>query len=245
MHQPLAPAHAPLEIIENDISVAMADLERGSFDVILTSPPYWRPRKDCRDASPGEIGCENLLVGYIQNMGSIFRSLMPLLRKDGVLMVVIGDSPYADTLGAPFRLRSELAHLGFYTFQREIVLTGRSQETNNSQLDHEYVLCFSRTPTPLCFERLMELPSVMYPARGIAVKGSSHLMTPVPVVEQLLTTTCVRRPSRVLDPFAGIGTVGHIAVDLGHEAVCVEKSAKNCEIMRGIANGEKVTFLTK
>lgn len=55
----------------------------------VTSPPYW----GLRDYGiPNQIGAENNLNDYINNLVSIFREVRRVLKKDGTLWLNIGDS---------------------------------------------------------------------------------------------------------------------------------------------------------
>ncbi|MCL5780076.1 MAG: site-specific DNA-methyltransferase [Firmicutes bacterium] len=60
-----------------------------TIQCVVTSPPYW----GLRDYGiPNQIGAENNLADYINNLVSIFREVRRVLKKDGTLWLNIGDS---------------------------------------------------------------------------------------------------------------------------------------------------------
>ncbi|ABO49402.1 DNA methylase N-4/N-6 domain protein [Desulforamulus reducens MI-1] len=60
-----------------------------TIQCVVTSPPYW----GLRDYGiPNQIGAENNLDDYINNLASIFREVRRVLKKDGTLWLNIGDS---------------------------------------------------------------------------------------------------------------------------------------------------------
>ena len=260
MHQPTARhkqfQDGRLTLIHDRIEHAIHTFDDETFDLILTSPPYWRPRLDCSDGYDGEIGCEEAMGDYIMALVPIFNSLSRVLAPHGLLAVVLGDSGHATEFGVAFKFAQGLGGGSFWHFQRELVLIGRSQETDNKSLDHEYVLIFSRSPFPLRLGAVMQEDSVIHTNRGFVMSGATHLPLPITAVRKLLITlvgppvrdasgrALGKHPS-VLDPFAGVGTVGHIAVNLGYRATCVDIDEKNFEVGCAIGRGEDVKVLER
>lgn len=65
------------------------ELDPGSVQAIVTSPPYWGRRRYGDD--PAELGREDL-IEYVRRLTLIFRRLRPALSIDGLLWVNIGDT---------------------------------------------------------------------------------------------------------------------------------------------------------
>lgn len=82
--------------------LAVADARRiplkdGVAQVVITSPPYWALRN--YSAGPAEIGMECSPDEYVNNLVEVFREVRRVLRDDGTLWVVIGDT-YATGAGS-------------------------------------------------------------------------------------------------------------------------------------------------
>lgn len=75
-------------IIEGDSFFALQKLPDSSIQCVVTSPPYWGLRDYGID---GQIGLEEQLQQYINNLLVIFREVKRVLAPDGVLWLNIGD----------------------------------------------------------------------------------------------------------------------------------------------------------
>lgn len=76
-------------IIHGDIRDVARQLPSGSVHCIVTSPPYY----SLRDYNiGGQIGLESTPEEYVQTIVEIFRELRRVLRHDGTLWLVIGDT---------------------------------------------------------------------------------------------------------------------------------------------------------
>lgn len=73
-------------VTTGDSALLMPTLPDDSVDVAITSPPYWGQR-----LSDG-IGVENDPREYLKVMTDLFASLLPKLKKDGLLWINIGDA---------------------------------------------------------------------------------------------------------------------------------------------------------
>ena len=75
-------------IIEGDSYIALQKLADESVQCVVTSPPYW----GLRDYGiEGQIGLEDQLQQYINNLIVIFKEVKRVLSSDGVLWLNIGD----------------------------------------------------------------------------------------------------------------------------------------------------------
>jgi len=76
-------------IIQGDSQAVLQRIPDNTFRSCITSPPYW----GLRDYNiPGQIGAENTLDEYIENLVAIFREVRRTLTPDGTLWLNIGDS---------------------------------------------------------------------------------------------------------------------------------------------------------
>lgn len=85
------------EVINGDALSALQGLEKSSFNACITSPPYYRLRDYGVD---GQIGLEGTAEEYIARLVAVFAEVRRVLRDDGTLWVVIGDSYSGSGKGA-------------------------------------------------------------------------------------------------------------------------------------------------
>jgi len=78
------------KIILGDCITGMKTLPDGCVHTCITSPPYF----GLRDYSGGdsELGQEETVDGYVQNMVEVFREVRRILRDDGTLWLNLGDT---------------------------------------------------------------------------------------------------------------------------------------------------------
>ena len=78
-------------IIHADCREGMRGLADGSVHACCTSPPYWGLRRYA-GLGDDQLGLEATPEEYVANLVAVFREVRRVLRDDGVLFVVIGDS---------------------------------------------------------------------------------------------------------------------------------------------------------
>lgn len=79
----------PVKIIVGDARKKLRDIADETFQCCITSPPYW----GLRDYDYEEqIGAEEKIEDYINNLVSVFREVRRTLRTDGSLWLNIGDA---------------------------------------------------------------------------------------------------------------------------------------------------------
>lgn len=78
--------NTPLLINANSLRIPLTDQ---SVQMVATSPPYYGLR-DYQQA--GQIGLENSVNEYVDNLVAVFREVWRVLRNDGVLFLNLGDS---------------------------------------------------------------------------------------------------------------------------------------------------------
>lgn len=98
-------------------------LRAESIQCVVTSPPYFQQR----DYGCGErqIGCEATPEAYVAALVEVFREVRRVLRPNGVLWLVLGDSYWGprsrhstlkrkDLIGIPWRVALALQADGWY-----------------------------------------------------------------------------------------------------------------------------------
>jgi DNA modification methylase len=76
-------------IIAGDCRATLADLEPGSVQTCVTSPPYFGLRDYGHD---GQIGLESTPDEFVTAMVDVFRAVRHVLRDDGTVWLNLGDS---------------------------------------------------------------------------------------------------------------------------------------------------------
>ena len=76
-------------ILEGDVRDRLRELDAGSIQCVVTSPPYWGLRDYGVD---GAIGLEPTPEEYVTTMVEVFREIRRVLRDDGTVWLNMGDS---------------------------------------------------------------------------------------------------------------------------------------------------------
>jgi DNA modification methylase len=179
----------------------------GAVGVILTSPPYWVRGRG--RAKAGRYARE-LATGF----GPEWRRV---LADHGDLWLVIGDRHDGDEwVGIDALVTTWLRRVGFRLQTKGLWAQVHSRERWDNRVN--YLLRFRKAGHPvrpggstLCW--LLPLPR--------SHPESLWDATPEPVLRGVLDISA--RRGAVLDPFAGAGTVGRVAVALGREWIGVER----------------------
>jgi len=80
----------------NSIHIPLADRVA---QCCVTSPPYYGLRSYGIGAENGEIGLEGMPEAYVEKIVAVFREVRRVLRDDGTLWLVIGDSYASGEIG--------------------------------------------------------------------------------------------------------------------------------------------------
>ncbi|AVK75685.1 DNA methyltransferase [Pandoravirus neocaledonia] len=83
------PDSSACHIVQGDCRHALKDHADETFHCCVTSPPYWGMRDYNADA---QIGAEDSLESYVDNLVAVFREVRRTLRSDGTLWLNMGDS---------------------------------------------------------------------------------------------------------------------------------------------------------
>lgn len=77
------------KILQGDCIEVLKQLEAGSVQTCITSPPYW----NLRDYGvEGQLGLEQTPTEFINKMVDVFREVRRVLKDDGTIWINIGDS---------------------------------------------------------------------------------------------------------------------------------------------------------
>lgn len=152
-----------------DCKETLKTLEQESVNCIVTSPPYFAQRSYLKSDDPKkvlEIGNEKSPEEYIKDLVSVFDECKRVLKEDGTMYVIIGDTyntgkfssivKNKDLLGIPFMLAFALRDKGWYWRDMIIWAKGISGKVrmgtcmpesvnDRTNKSHEYILMFSKS----------------------------------------------------------------------------------------------------
>jgi len=76
-------------LVQGDSLAVLSSLPSGCVQTVVTSPPYW----SLRDYGvSGQVGLEESVYAFIDNLADVFDQVFRVLRPDGTLWLNIGDS---------------------------------------------------------------------------------------------------------------------------------------------------------
>lgn len=137
------------QVLNGDVRELAKELVPNSIQTIITSPPYFGLRKYSKDTveSKNEIGREQTITEYIDDLVSVFENLKPALKKDGTVWVNLGDSYVKGNLqGAPWRFALAMQDKG-WILRSDIIWhkpnAMPSSVKNRPTTDHEYIFLFT------------------------------------------------------------------------------------------------------
>jgi site-specific DNA-methyltransferase (adenine-specific)/site-specific DNA-methyltransferase (cytosine-N4-specific) len=263
-------------IVVGDSQKVLATLPSESFQCSITSPPYW----GLRDYGiEGQIGAENTIDGYINNLVRVFREVRRVLRNDGTLWLNIGDSYTSgnrgwrdpdkknpargmsyrppnpeglkdkDLVGIPWRVAFALQADGWYLRSDIIWYKPNCQPESvkdRPTRSHEYVFLLSKNEdyyyNAEAVKESTSDPGKLRNRRSVWLlntEGSNeaHFAMFPPRLVKLCMEAGSPRGAAILDPFAGAGTVGVVALQLGRTCVGVELKPEYAAIARKRISG--------
>lgn len=146
-------------VLVGDALEVLRELPDESAQSCVTSPPYFGLRE--YTSLPGEIGRERTVDAYVRKLVAVFSEVRRVLRKDGLLWIVIGDSHAGrqetpaevvrkgkQLLGVPWRIAHALQREGWIV-RSEIVWAKTNARpesiTDRPTRAHEIVFMLSRS----------------------------------------------------------------------------------------------------
>jgi len=148
------------QLIHGNSKEVLKPFPNNIFQCCVTSPPYWQLRDYFEKE---QLGQEKSSEEYIQNLVEIFREVKRVLRKDGILWVVIGDTyvradfkkrgiltnlKVKNLVGIPWKLAFALQKDGWYLrcdviWQKTNVLPDGAKDRPTRS--HEYIFQFTKS----------------------------------------------------------------------------------------------------
>jgi DNA modification methylase len=142
------------EVLEGEAEQVLSHLPAKSFNICVTSPPYWKKRDY---GHPDQLGRERTPEQFIERLTRILMQVHRVLKDDSTLWLNLDDSYFHGQLqGIPWRLALELQRRGWH-WRAEIVWTKTpkpEKATNRPTRAHEPVLLFSKRRSGYQFENL-------------------------------------------------------------------------------------------
>ncbi len=138
--------------IYNSSSALMIELEDNSINLHMTSPPYWGGKRNY-NLGDNELGWENNVEDYVNNLVEHFEATRRVLKPTGSLVVNIGESIDKSTNHnalAPFKFALKMVENGWHLVGTYIWLKSNFIPTpimNKPINTFEYIFHFSKTPS--------------------------------------------------------------------------------------------------
>ena len=276
-HTPIHTKPSDQYVIYPKSSERMNELKNESVNLVITSPPYYSKRNY---GIPDQIGLESTIEDYLDSLERVFAETKRVMKEDGSLFVVIGDTYVDGSLQSiPHRLALRLMDLGF--IQRNCLVwkkinpkpEGTTKRWSTStefvffftqSLNHRFDIDAIRVPykddalsnpprhrklngkmqmgTANLHHPLGKVPADYIETNVASINLDEDIEHPAMFPEELIepfVKACTEKDDLVLDVFAGSGTTGVVALDLGRRFVGYEINGdfcRLCEQRLGILN---------
>jgi len=79
-----------IKMIKGDAIELLKNIEEGSINTCITSPPYWGLRD--YNGESKQLGMEDTPEEFVENLVNVFREIKRVLRDDGTAWLNLGDS---------------------------------------------------------------------------------------------------------------------------------------------------------
>lgn len=165
-------------------SCAIAPLLPSQFaNAIITSPPYFGHRQYADESlAESEIGREASLAEYVGRLAGLFRELKRVLRDDGTLWLVLGDTyREGQLLGVPWRVAFALQEDG-WLLRSEIIWhkpnAMPSSVKNRPTVAHETIFLFAKQANYFYNADAIREPHVTFTEESRMMGGRKHFGKP-------------------------------------------------------------------
>lgn len=252
-------------------SRSMREVEQGSVDLVVTSPPYWHIKNYGKD---GQIGYGQTLHQYLRDLCRVWSECSRVLRDGGRLCVNIGDQFARTTIYGRYKvipLHAELIaqceQLGL-DFMGSIVWRKRTTMNTTGgatvmgsfpyppngivEIDYEFIQIFKKpgggkaaAPEVKRASRLSAKQWKEYFLGHWSFGGARQVGHEAMFPDELprrLVRMFTFKGDTVLDPFLGSGTTMRVALELGRNAVGYEI---NDGFLDGIGRPREVQILRR
>lgn len=257
--RPIIQLHESCRVVHKSCELILEEVAEGSVQTIITSPPYYKVRD--YGLGDGELGQEQTVDLFVDNLVSIFDPMKLSLSDHGSLWVNLGDTVVnGQLLSVPHRFRLAMAEKGWILNDEIIWVRPNPRPLANSPRltrSHEYIFQFVKQSgfyyDATKFHEMKELglknsvlstpPTKYSEARKIsAALGHTSVHDsafPVELPKVLMSLTS-RPGDLVVDPFNGIGTTGLAAQAMNRNYLGFELNEEHIEVSRALwtANSE-------
>lgn len=208
-----------IRLIEGDCRAELTAVEDGSVKCCITSPPYWNMSD--YPLAPVEwkdgmhtLGKERYFATYAYHLIEVLDAIWPKMTHDGIVWLIVKD----DDRGLEREFDSK-------DWTRGIVDLG-SERIYCLANEHELNTYYATEAFVSCYDALAAKHDLFQPYIGYRF-GQTPRTLALPMI---YASTL---PGQVLlDPFAGIGTLGLYAMETQRRAVLIEADPSACEIGR-------------
>jgi site-specific DNA-methyltransferase (adenine-specific) len=167
-------------VLLGDVRKRIEEIPDFFIQTIITSPPYFGHRQYAGDDRLGEeIGRENTLDEYVENLCSCFDLMKPKLRDDGTLWINLGDTyRNKELLGVPWRVVFALKDRG-WLLRSDIIWKKPnampSSVKSRPTTEHEYIFLFSKSKDYYYNADAIREPHITFTNKSKMKGGRSHL----------------------------------------------------------------------
>jgi len=235
-------------IINSDVYSGINSLPDNSISIVITSPPYWKQRDY---GFEGQIGQEEALEEYIGKLIAIFRLLRDKLKDDGVFFLNAGDK-YIQRYGKsylgliPYKLAYFMKQDGWIL--NDILIWYKPNHMPSNVKDrfantYEPIFVFSKSQASM-YKKQSNILKVKLQSS----EGKHIAVYPEKLVEELLQR--IEFPDNmpnsmhcILDPFAGSGTTGKVAIMHGFSCTMIEANKEYVKIIQNRCKVDNVVSL--
>lgn len=192
-----------------------------------------------------QYGLEHTPEEYVTKMAEVFREVRRVLRDDGTLWLNLGDSYRSKCLvGIPWRVATALQADGWclrcdIIWEKPNVMP--ASVTDRPTRAHEYVFMLTKSKRYFYDASAVAEEAVLVHMRrnrrtvwAISTKPypEAHFATFPPELPEICIKAGCPRGGVVLDPFAGSGTTGMVALRHGRSFIGIELNPEYVELAR-------------
>jgi site-specific DNA-methyltransferase (cytosine-N4-specific) len=212
-------------VMAGDCRDELPHLDAGFFAACVTSPPVYGcfgpPASDLPDPRQRRAIGAGSVADYIRDLRGVFYEVRRVLRPDGCLWLALGDTvgPDGGWQGIPWQVAHALRDDGWRVLDAIAWNSGLTALGPDGRVRDVPEMVFVFSPEGSARHARcspawdMERPPLEPPAKFRAL--------PEGMVQRCLSAS-TRPGERILDPFAGIGTVARVAERLGRPCFSIE-----------------------